>query len=186
MKLSLKALSLALVMSLTCSPLVLAQVQTTCRHCGNWVASTSRDCPNCHKNPKSITGDPFWDLLIYGVVLYENSKNHRTNQSSYQSPSRHNLTLTGTITSKNHYSNINGYIEINGNEISGNYGYKTNYGCTVKGYTYDNGSMRATEIEDKSGRKTGEYRGKVIAKNKISGTFTNKRGKKFKFTWYLH
>ena len=75
MKLSFKIVSLVLVMSLTCSPLIFAQVTTTvCRHCGNYIASSSTLCPTCGKNPKSPTGDPFWGLLYYSVVEYENQK----------------------------------------------------------------------------------------------------------------
>lgn len=192
MKLSFKIVSLVLVMSLTCSPLVLAQVRTiTCNYCGNYVASTSRMCPTCGKDPKSITGSAWGDLfllVLLGGALSSNSNHQSNNSSSYQhSPQMPNqdFTLTGTIGSNN---NIHGYVNINGNQISGNYGYKSNpYGCTVKGQTYENGSMRATETEDKSGKITGEYRGEVVSNNKIKGTFYSKKyRKKYPFTWLLH
>ena len=192
MKLSFKIVSLVLVMSLTCSPIVLAQVRTTtCNYCGNYVASTSRMCPTCGKNPQSITGSSLGDLfllLLMGAALSADNHNNNSNySSSYQSSNyipNHDFDLTGKIGNNN---KIHGYININGNQISGNYGYKSKpYGCTVEGYTYENGSMRATEVEDKSGRVTGTYRGKVISDNKIKGTFYSKKYRKnIPFTWYL-
>lgn len=191
MKLSFKIVSLVLVMSLTCSPLVLAEVRTiTCNYCGNYVASTSRICPTCGKNPHSFTGSSLGDLfllLLMGAALSsDNHHNNNSNSSSYQNSNQipnHDFTLTGKIGKNN---TIHGYININGNQISGNYGYKCNYGCTVNGYTYENGSMRATEVEDKSGKTTGTYQGKVISNNKIKGTFYSRKYRKnIPFTWYL-
>ncbi len=192
MKLKFKIVSLVLAMSLTFSPIVLAQVRTiTCNYCGNYVASTSRMCPTCGKNPKSITGSAMGDLfllILLGSALSANNHNSNSNSSAYQNPNQvpnQNLTLTGIVGNNN---NIHGNININGNQISGNYGYKSKpYGCTVEGYTYENGSMRATEIEDKSGKITGTYRGKVISSNKIKGTFYSKKYRKnLPFTWYLN
>lgn len=188
MKLSLKKVLLVLVISLTCSPLIIAQVSTVvCRHCGNYIASTSRLCPTCGKNPQSPTGDPFWDLLYYSIVEYENQKSkghiNQNNNSSYQSQNSNHFSLQGTIGSK---STIKGYIIISGTQISGNYGYYGNHGCTLRGTINKNGSVKATEIEDRSGKQTGSYVGKLENNGKIRGTFTNKKGKKFKFTWLLH
>ncbi len=192
MKLKFKIVALVLVMSLTCSPLVLAQVRTiTCNYCGNYVASSSRMCPTCGKNPHYITGDVWGDLFLYlllGAALQADNNYSNSNSSSYQYSNQipnEDLTLTGKV-GKN--SRIHGYININGNQISGNYGYKSKpYGCTVEGHTYENGSMRATEIEDKSGKITGTYQGKVISRNKIKGTFYSKKYRKnLPFTWYLN
>ena len=97
MKLKFKIVSLVLAMSLTFSPIVLAQVQSTCRHCGNWVASTSRQCPVCGKNPKSFTGSPEGDFLaaLFLLAILGNSNNnsstHRNGSSTHKnSPSTHN------------------------------------------------------------------------------------------------
>ncbi len=78
MKLSLKTLSLVLVMSLTCSPLVFAQVKTTCRHCGNYVAKASKLCPSCGKNPQDVisTDNSIINILINGGC-FDGSLNNR-------------------------------------------------------------------------------------------------------------
>ena len=71
MKLKFKIVSLVLAMSLTFSPIVLADI--ICRHCGNPVAETSRMCPVCRQNPQNLTGI---NLLIQGGC-FDGSLNNR-------------------------------------------------------------------------------------------------------------
>ncbi len=92
MKLKFKIVSLVLAMSLTFSPLALADI--ICRHCGNPVAETSRICPVCRKNPKSFTGSIEGDFLaaLFLLAILGNSNNnssstHRNNSSTHRNSS---------------------------------------------------------------------------------------------------
>lgn len=65
-------------MSIPFSSIVIAKVQSTCRHCGNWVASTSRMCPVCGKNPQYFTDidNRVFKLLLEGGC-FDGSLNNR-------------------------------------------------------------------------------------------------------------
>ncbi len=163
MKLKFKIVSLVLVMSLTCSPLVLAQVRTTtCKNCGNYVASTSRICPTCGKNPQyytgSITGDFLAALFLLAIANginnqanshgnnYSGSRNHSSN-SQHSSLSHREKYPTGiTPWLLTHLQNDGK----NAKRLKKNGGYTTRKRDGRTYYSYD-GRYPNQIIEDRNG-----------------------------------